>query len=70
MYCICNFLAYSLYFQIIDNPDNLLTLFYLICLNHQSFRPSKFELAVMDFLRINEILYKIYRNHLRDGASV
>ena len=35
---ICNFVAFSLYSEIIENPDNLLTHLLLIC-----FRPSKFE---------------------------
>lgn len=38
MYHICNFVAFSFYSEIIDNPDNLLTHLLLIC-----FRPSKFE---------------------------
>ena len=48
MCIICRFVAWSLYFQIIDNPDT----YKLICLmklvnprKHQSFRPSKFELS-------------------------
>jgi hypothetical protein len=59
MYYICHFVAYSLYFQIIDNSDNLFTYFEFICLmqlvhpqKNQSFRPSKFELGVRDFYKI------------------
>ena len=47
MYHICNFVAFSFYSEIIENPDNLLTHLLLIC-----FRPSKFEWAVMDFYKI------------------
>ncbi len=59
MYYICQFVSLSLFLQIIDNPDNLLKHFKFICLmeliyppKHQSFRPSKFDLAVMDFYKI------------------
>jgi hypothetical protein len=52
-------LALSLYYQVIDHPDNLLKHFKSICPmqlvfppKRQSFRPSKFELAVMDFYKI------------------
>ena len=50
MYYICYFVAFSFYFEIIDNTDNILTHLLLICLiqlvysqKHSNFRPSKFE---------------------------